>query len=292
MIAELASFNISVTDQSPLFQYLPYRDGPLDTSWNVSYSANSPQEWAPDKFFRTSESSHTTYLNGASVQIEWTGTAFWLYGSADPGSYEIQVDGDQHTVGDGATDSILFGQTDLPYGWHSVNLTVVDAPVSITGATLTVRMGEEGSELQSRNISTVTNSIPPAANPLFLSDGDAWSVNSSYGSFGPTVESYPRVTTDVKAASLFFTLNSTVGFAIYGSCDFDMGSYNVTINPPPPISPATGTFNASSHWIALNEIKYVATGLDRTKNYSVTVTNNQEARLDVAQVMVFDAVPA
>ncbi|KZT07455.1 uncharacterized protein LAESUDRAFT_772770 [Laetiporus sulphureus 93-53] len=293
MSLALALYNFSLTDQSPLLQYRPFRDGPLETSWNVSYSANTNLAWEPGDYPDAFVSSYTTQLVGASVELEWTGTAIWFYGLADPAAYDVQLDGSSAIAGAGtnSSDGTLFSLTDLEYGLHSVTLTVVKAPVTVLGATITVGLGETGSILETRNISAVTNNIPPTANPMFSSNGDYWTVNSSYA-YDNTTESYPRVVTDMQSASLTFLLNSTVGFAILGSCDYDHGAYNVTLDPPPPDGfVGSMQYNASSHWIALNEIKYLATGMDRTQNYTVTVTNMQKAVFDLAQVMLFDAVP-
>lgn len=47
-MSNVQPYNITVTDQSPLFQYAPFRDGPIDAAWNVSYSGTPDASWTPD----------------------------------------------------------------------------------------------------------------------------------------------------------------------------------------------------------------------------------------------------
>ena len=37
MSSGLTKYNFTITDQSPLFQYSPFRDGPISGGWNVTY---------------------------------------------------------------------------------------------------------------------------------------------------------------------------------------------------------------------------------------------------------------
>lgn len=43
---ELALYNFTFTDQSAYVIFLPYRDGPLDSQWNVSYSQSAQDDWS------------------------------------------------------------------------------------------------------------------------------------------------------------------------------------------------------------------------------------------------------
>jgi hypothetical protein len=45
MSAPLAPVNFTLSDNSPLFQYYPSRDGPIDSSWNVTYSGSVDSQW-------------------------------------------------------------------------------------------------------------------------------------------------------------------------------------------------------------------------------------------------------
>lgn len=39
MSSSLTPYNFTITDQSPLFQYSPFRDGAITNGWNVTYTA-------------------------------------------------------------------------------------------------------------------------------------------------------------------------------------------------------------------------------------------------------------
>jgi len=43
-------FNITILDTSPIFQYLPSRDGPIDSSWNASFSGSPDSTWVPQSY--------------------------------------------------------------------------------------------------------------------------------------------------------------------------------------------------------------------------------------------------
>jgi hypothetical protein len=41
MSSNLTPYNFTITDQSPLFQYFPFRDGAITDGWNVTYATES-----------------------------------------------------------------------------------------------------------------------------------------------------------------------------------------------------------------------------------------------------------
>ena len=43
----LNPFNITISDTSPIIQYLPSQDGPIDSSWNASFSGSQDSTWVP-----------------------------------------------------------------------------------------------------------------------------------------------------------------------------------------------------------------------------------------------------
>ena len=155
------SYNFTLLDTSSPFLYLPAQDGPIDTSWNASFSESDDSTWLPQtigagvsqnglQFHASFEpiihqvSSHRTSLKGASVHLDWIGTAIYLYGRAAPGGYTIRLDGNETTATPDAT-GLLFSQDELDYGPHSVALEVVEGEISITSAIITAGVGETGS---------------------------------------------------------------------------------------------------------------------------------------------------
>jgi len=41
-------FNFTISDTSPIFHYFPTQDGPIDSSWNASFSGSSDSTWVPE----------------------------------------------------------------------------------------------------------------------------------------------------------------------------------------------------------------------------------------------------
>ena len=76
--------------------------------------------------------------------IDWAGTAVWVYGSASKGSYSVAIDEGTEVTGEGDIGGLLFSQTGLPYGLHTIKLAVNGGQVSISGAIITVGMGAPG----------------------------------------------------------------------------------------------------------------------------------------------------
>jgi len=89
-------------------------------------------------------STHRTGLPGATVRLDWLGTAIYLYGEASLGAYTIQLDG--VTTDGTSAPGLLFAKSGLAYGSHSLTLRVVQgtSTTSISNAIITVGMGETG----------------------------------------------------------------------------------------------------------------------------------------------------
>ena len=89
-------------------------------------------------------SSHSTTFVGATAQLNWIGTAIYLYGEGSLSGYTIDIDGTTTTPASN-TAGLLFSQSGLTYGSHSLVLKVVlSGVIQISRATITVGMGEVG----------------------------------------------------------------------------------------------------------------------------------------------------
>lgn len=263
-----------------MLQYFPTRDGPIDSTWNLSYSGDSQALWAADDHWANGTSSHSTTKVEAAVQLQWFGTAVWLFGQADAGTYSIELDGGSLVLGKGSQQGLLFSQTGLEYGQHLVVLSVVKTGVTFSGGIVTTVLGEPGSTIHTSNISVVTSNVAePPANPFFYTNGE-WDIADSY--------EYPRLNTSVNGVTASFVLNDTSAFAIIGSLDDDHGSFTVSVDPAPEgLSGTTG--NGASHWRAFGATKYFATGMNNSLTYRVEITNG-DGTFDLSEVMMYNAV--
>ncbi|EPS99024.1 hypothetical protein FOMPIDRAFT_1125411 [Fomitopsis schrenkii] len=277
-------YNISLTDQSAVVRFFPDRDGAVDDSWNTTYSDSSFSEWSYDDTFGKGVSSHRTTSVGAYILIDWAGTAVWIYGTASKGSYNVTIDQGSTVQGEGDVGGLLFSQTGLTYGLHTINLTVTGGEVSVSGAIITVGMGEPGTTLQTRNIS--------AANSSALFDSNQyWPVNELYAN---QTSSYYCMTSNLLGATLSFTVSEAVGFVIYGSDDWQQGLFTVSVTSDSlgaanSVTNSTIQYSPRSLWTQLNVPKYLASGLNRSALYTVEITN-LGASFNLASVLLYDSL--
>jgi hypothetical protein len=83
---------------------------------------------------------------GASARLDWVGTAIYLYGEGYPDGYTIELDGTQHNKTSSflSAPGLLFSQSNMTYGPHSMVLQVTQTGATISNATITVGVGEVG----------------------------------------------------------------------------------------------------------------------------------------------------
>ncbi|KAH9927662.1 uncharacterized protein B0H18DRAFT_1118458 [Fomitopsis serialis] len=273
-------YNTSIDGKSPLFTYTPSR---------AAGAVNALEAWTLTNPSLVADTSYTTNLSGATVEIQWTGTSIWLYGRASASSSYgiIRSWSEMVWFGDEAngTEGVLFSEAGLSYGSYTLALSVSKGPVTISGATITVGMGDAGSSLQSHNQSAATGSGANQVNPFFQTNSRSfWSSLILDGS-----QSILR--TSNIGDSITFTVQSSVSFAIYGTTAPAYGEYNISVDPLPDNLPPTAQYNASTAFEVLDALKFLATGLDETKNYTVTMTNAERNKTcDIGQVVLHSAV--
>jgi len=117
----------------------------MSTGWNVSYSGTVDSTWQHQSF-GSGTSVHRTTLAGATLQIDWLGTAIYLYGTSPSNSYTYTLDGVPTPAASNSVEGLLASSINLPYGDHTAVLTVVNGPqeVAFQGAVLTVGVGNGG----------------------------------------------------------------------------------------------------------------------------------------------------
>ncbi|KZS99883.1 uncharacterized protein LAESUDRAFT_59861 [Laetiporus sulphureus 93-53] len=284
MASTSAPYNFTFTDQYPMLSYFRDRDGPIDQDWNLSYTGSPASSWTPTEDFANGTSSHSTTRVNSAVSFTWTGTAVWLYGVADKGVYTVQVDGGSANLGSGNDrDGLLFSQTGLDYTSHTVTLGIIEDELTFTGGIITAGLGTGGSVSQ-KNISALQDNSPglPSQSSYFTTTGSGWSVQDSF--------SYPRLNNDVQGSSVTFTLSDANAFAVVGSLAPDHGGFSVSVKTVSGGGSANTTFgNASSHWRVFDQMKYLATGLNSSSTYSVTLTNTQNATFDLTKVVAYQS---
>ena len=80
---------------------------------------------------------------GASVALQWTGTAISVYGEANASAVVVKRSWDDTVIYNDATDvggGVLYSENGIQYGLNTLTLVVASGPVTIHGATITVGM--------------------------------------------------------------------------------------------------------------------------------------------------------
>ncbi|KAF8915800.1 hypothetical protein CPB85DRAFT_1291849 [Mucidula mucida] len=277
------AYNITVLDQSPTVVYSPYRDGPLDSSWRIIYS-NSPESTYDathnNENLSSGTSLHSTTLSGASLKIDFKGTAIYLYGTGSADAYTTSLDG-KDTSGS-PSDDLLASYTGLDYASHSLVLTTTqNSQLNFTSALLTVGIGEAGASINKTSIDAVN----------VASDGSS-SLNSYFTTFGNgpfstdhDATGYPRIDTTGDGSKIMFEFSSASALFVYGTTNYDHEIYSVSLNPTAGVSTSSRTFNDTSRWFAYDNLVYWETDLNRSLTYQVTFMNLAEGKyMDIHSV--------
>jgi hypothetical protein len=140
--------------------------------------------------------------------------------------------------------------------------------------------------IQNRTIDTLN--VPPTSNDIVLS-GPWLQLHMTYGINGPFV---PRIATTANGSTISFPITSASAFYIIGHVNFNHGPYSVKLTPPSDLGPPQILYYVGlSRWVGLNTIKYLATGLDRTRTYHVEVINDSDLYYDQSQIVILDTLP-
>ena len=186
----------------------------------------------------------------------------------------------------------------LPFGRHKLFLNITQpATLSFWQAVLTIGVGAGNnavSGVQNRTMVPFTQSNDglTTLNPQFTFTG-IWYTNGP-GAIGATeTAAYPRQDTNTINAYMTFKLDNTSAFFIYGLVNNNLGPFSATLTPPYELGPSVTTFyNSNAHWIGLDRVMYWASGMDRDKEYSVTITNLGQGNMpwwDFSHIDIIDA---
>jgi len=137
---ELLPYNITLSSQTAYgISYSPSRNGNISTGWNVSYT-DGVKDMDYGNPVGVGVDQHRTSFAGATMELDWTGTAVYLYGSAEAGSYTISVDNENVDVEPGG--GLLGSKSGLDYGAHTVKLEVTGGSVvAFQHADVTIGVG-------------------------------------------------------------------------------------------------------------------------------------------------------
>ncbi|KAL1410732.1 hypothetical protein Q8F55_001674 [Vanrija albida] len=242
---DAVSYNISLTDMSPMISYKP-PVLPNSATWNA----------LPPPACYGLASCHTTSTKGAIVGVTFTGTGA-SFSVAGEGSVTLTVDGrplSNSTVPGttaGGAGPVPLGVGKLPYGAHTITLTLVDGSLSFYSAVLTTIVGSLGAQTKSNTLTALSNGAPNPALSLdaiasqWYPAGNSTDFCAGSAAGGACVHSGPRLTTNTAGATMSFTLpTNTSVVQLIGAVGNLIGGYVVTLTPPPVSGTQALTLNA------------------------------------------------
>ncbi|KAK1229650.1 hypothetical protein PQX77_007289 [Marasmius sp. AFHP31] len=284
-------YNLSILDSSPTIIYSPYREvEDVASGWKSAYTG-SPDSVYDNTFQganRASGSSyHATTMQGASFELMFIGTAAYIYGSGSAGGYTTSLDNGAKLEG-APREGLLVSYENLEYKVHRLALTLTqNQSLSVSSALLTVGIGKTGA--------VVTNTTIDAVN--INADGTS-SLNSDYfymsgngvNTRGTSdVLAYSRVDTNVAGSAIHIQFSRASAIQVKGATYHDHGIFSATLNPSAGASTSPRTFNATSKWFVSDTLIYWETGLDRTQQYTLSLTNGEQNKyLDVHSIVLMD----
>ncbi|KAJ6601426.1 hypothetical protein DFH09DRAFT_1127808 [Mycena vulgaris] len=258
----MSVWNFTIDDSSPFFTYAPYADGSnsgLTRGWEPWYAASG--FISKNGQGGEGDSYHLTSLDGASVKLDFYGTAIYFYGTANS-SYDISLDNTAYSPGP-ATSDLLVSIADLKEGTHTVTLTA--RPTS----------SSQQLAFDRAVVSTplVTNQTPTEAfydntdTNMLKYTGD-WKSATAPGIPNATV-THPWQETVAEGASVAMDVGvGAVGVSLWGMANWGNWIYTVSIDGGTPNS-----YNGSTFWKVPDALLFYQGGLDPAKTHTVTLTN-------------------
>ncbi|KAJ7116794.1 hypothetical protein C8R43DRAFT_1038081 [Mycena crocata] len=257
----MSLWNFTIEDTSPFLTYTPYADGSnsgLTKGWEPWYTesgfiSQNGQGGAGDSY-------HLTSLDGASVNLEFYGTAVYMYGTTNS-SYDTILDHVAYTHESPASD-LLLSITDLKEGTHSVTLTA--RPTS-SSQQLAFDRAVVSAPL-------VNNETPREA---FYDNTDAtrlrytgdWSSSTAPGIPNASV-THPWEQTFAQGASVSMDIGpGAVGVSLWGMTNWGNWVFQISVDG------SEKAYNGSTFWKVPDALLYYQAGLDPTKNHTVIMTN-------------------
>ncbi|OCH88757.1 hypothetical protein OBBRIDRAFT_65288 [Obba rivulosa] len=256
-------WNYTIDDSSSVFTFLPHGDGGADDfiqfGWQPWYSGSGFNTAGGEE--SSGQSQHITSLFGASVGLNFSGTAIYIFGSAN-GSYEVSLDG---TVSSGLIPdsgrNLLFSQDNLSPGVHYVNLTAQpiaaqDQQIHFDGAVVTTTLDQEDPP-----VPVVYDNTNQS-----LAYNGTWSVSNA-NNIPSAANPAPFHQTKASGASVSLEFSDAVGIAINGTRNWGNWVYSVSLDGEQT------SYNGSTMWLIGDALLFYANDLDPNKNHTVELIN-------------------
>ncbi|WWC93029.1 uncharacterized protein L201_007993 [Kwoniella dendrophila CBS 6074] len=300
-------FNVTVSDQSPTITYSPSRSGPIDQTWNSTYSGSSWGSYTNQTIGQGISSHYTTHI-GANASLSFWGTSVYLWADVK-NAQDLQVTIDKNQT----TKKIDGGYMldNLSDSWHILNVNVVgNGGVRLYGVTFTTGIGENGATPVNSTVQAIFGE--KQINGMFSQSSGQWETATLVGGGGnQAMQTYNRLDSYTPGSKLIFQPPSNTSFILlYGSVNFDHGQFSVSLSSTnlPNVAtsggdgstttttttvggiPSNQNFWGGSPWISTDQVLYYA-NLDQKSQYTITVENQGQGKpyWDISKVVFVQA---
>ncbi|GJE98270.1 hypothetical protein PsYK624_144960 [Phanerochaete sordida] len=256
------SWNSTINDTSPILDFHPYSEGPLQFGWATAFDASA-------SYFNTvygeeadGSSLHITSFPGASVNLQFEGTAIYLYGSANC-SYTVTLDNQNVNVPPQRPYGLLFYQEDLDPITHFVTLTA--QPKANTTEQLSFSQAVFTSTID-QSATGLTELVVQNWNDTLQYQG-SWTNGSGVANI-PN-KAHPGVFKQTQQPNASVSLNFTngVAVAVHGSRNYGHYTYDVVLDGQ------KFSYNASTTWEIGDSLLFYHTGLDPDSDHTIQLIN-------------------
>ncbi|KZT51452.1 hypothetical protein CALCODRAFT_135365 [Calocera cornea HHB12733] len=264
-------YNLSLGSQSPTFQYVPFREGPVTEGWNSSYSGGI-QDNGVAGMLGIGTPYRRTQLDGAGFSLDFQGEALYLcLGTISGAGYALTVDNNAVTKTGAADDpacdawpgsQIPLIADGLSYGLHTAQFSAAitnDAELDFYGGIVTLSAGPSGTAVST---------------PLWIDDRNTdWIYEPApwpQGNYGPEYNGTHTYGcayygTDGSSITASITFNGTSIVQLIGSPSSNTFGYSVQFNN------VQTTYNSTNYLWAVRQTFFFAGGLDPTQEYTLTL---------------------
>ncbi|KAH7096992.1 hypothetical protein BKA62DRAFT_643772 [Auriculariales sp. MPI-PUGE-AT-0066] len=268
-----APYDLALSAASPMFSYLPSRDGSQSTTWNASYTGQSLWPPTADTNVPAGIAYRGTNAARVSVSIDFEGTGIWLCYKDNGAGTALTLDSNLwQTTGDvsqlckpynGEATAVL-AATNLTNGKHKAFLQVVanggqEFRFFGGGITLAVdtngKVVDDSQTIDDHDASWVYTPVT----------GGVW----DKGAKGPTLFDNTATfnclyATDKTATYIF---SGASGVIMKGNVWADSHDFSVVLDG------ATTNMDATSSWLDGSTVLFAKAGLDPTQSHTISLVD-------------------
>ncbi|KAI0086897.1 hypothetical protein BDY19DRAFT_995341 [Irpex rosettiformis] len=255
------TWNTTVEDTSSLFDFRPYSEGSTSGGWASFFQDLGFWHGSPGSDSQGKDSVHITNFAGASVTLQFKGTAIYLYGTQNC-SYSVTLDSQPTSIpfASSLPEGMLFYKEDMASTTHTISLTAnpnEGQQLAFDKAVIT-------------NIGINASNINPVRvdnqNQTALHYDGKWTNQSSYNvPSDSSPEPYMSTTDPGDIVSMNF--KGGVAVAINGARNWGHWTYNVSLDG------VTSVYNASTWWLMGDALLFYQSNLDPGQTHTIQLAN-------------------